>query len=274
MKNLITVLFTVLVLVLVANISFAQEYQDVVYTKTGSIVRGTIIEQIPGVSLKIRTSDGSIFSYKMDEIEKISKETLSEEVKTSTSKKKYALKLGFVGGVNIGDLSITSPSRSSSGNAVFFLGGAVENQLSSAVSSFVNLQFTQKGATDIYDGYTTKNTVTVSFIEIETGIKVFPDMKPFKPFASLSTGIGIKVSTNAKSNGVDVSNSVDKDVGGFNFVLYLGAGADIELSKSMDLTFFMKYGFGATNLNSTTSGTPSIMTRDIIVGTGMKFSLN
>lgn len=51
----------------------AQELQEVVYLKNGSVVRGVIIEQIPNSSLKIQTADGSIFAYKMDEVEKITK---------------------------------------------------------------------------------------------------------------------------------------------------------------------------------------------------------
>jgi hypothetical protein len=47
--------------------------QDVVYLKNGSIIKGVISEQIPNVSLKIETSDGSIFVYKSEEIEKIAK---------------------------------------------------------------------------------------------------------------------------------------------------------------------------------------------------------
>jgi len=50
------------------------ELQDVVYLKNGSIIRGLIIEQVPNVSIKIQTSDGSVFFYKMEEIEKITKE--------------------------------------------------------------------------------------------------------------------------------------------------------------------------------------------------------
>lgn len=47
---------------------------DVVYLKNGSIIRGSIIEQIPNDQLKIQTKDGSIFVYKMGEISKITKE--------------------------------------------------------------------------------------------------------------------------------------------------------------------------------------------------------
>lgn len=48
--------------------------EDVVYLKNGSIIRGVIIEQVPGVSLKIKTKDGSVFFYKMEEVDKITKE--------------------------------------------------------------------------------------------------------------------------------------------------------------------------------------------------------
>ena len=52
----------------------AHQMEDVVHLKNGSIVRGTIIEQILGESLKIQTQGGSVFVYTMDEIVKISRE--------------------------------------------------------------------------------------------------------------------------------------------------------------------------------------------------------
>ena len=57
---------------------FAQsEMRDVVYLKNGSVVKGIIVEQVIGESLRIDTPDGSIFFYKMDEIEKIGKERVA-----------------------------------------------------------------------------------------------------------------------------------------------------------------------------------------------------
>ena len=53
---------------------FAQQMEDVVYLKNGGVVRGTIIEQIPGESLKIQTRDESVFVFTMDEIDKLAKE--------------------------------------------------------------------------------------------------------------------------------------------------------------------------------------------------------
>ncbi len=51
------------------------QYVDVVYLKNGGVIRGMIIEQTPNVQIKIQTKDGSIFVYKMDEIEKMAKES-------------------------------------------------------------------------------------------------------------------------------------------------------------------------------------------------------
>lgn len=50
------------------------EWVDVVYLKNGGMIRGTIIEQVFNVQIKIQTKDGNIFVYKVDEIEKVTKE--------------------------------------------------------------------------------------------------------------------------------------------------------------------------------------------------------
>lgn len=55
----------------------AQSLQEFVYLKNGSVIRGTIIEQVPNESLKIQTFDGSVFAYKMVDVEKISKEQVN-----------------------------------------------------------------------------------------------------------------------------------------------------------------------------------------------------
>lgn len=45
--------------------------EDVVYLKNGSVIRGFIVEEVPGVSLKIQTADRNVFVFQMSEIEKI-----------------------------------------------------------------------------------------------------------------------------------------------------------------------------------------------------------
>jgi hypothetical protein len=64
----------ILVLVLFCNCKSQNNYEDVVYLKNGSIIHGIIIEQVPGVSLKIKNHYNDVFFYKIDEVEKITKE--------------------------------------------------------------------------------------------------------------------------------------------------------------------------------------------------------
>ena len=79
MKRFIAiVLASWIILVAFPGDIFSQQMQDVVYLKNGSIIRGMIIEQVPGTSLKIQTSDGSVFAYAMDQVERITKEAPKE----------------------------------------------------------------------------------------------------------------------------------------------------------------------------------------------------
>jgi hypothetical protein len=49
----------------------------VVYLKNGSIIKGVIIEQIPGKAVKLETADGSLFVFEVDEITKMTREEAS-----------------------------------------------------------------------------------------------------------------------------------------------------------------------------------------------------
>jgi hypothetical protein len=48
--------------------------EDVVYLKDGSVLRGTIIEDMPGESLRIRTRDGNVFRIGYDRIDRRTRE--------------------------------------------------------------------------------------------------------------------------------------------------------------------------------------------------------
>lgn len=55
----------------------AQSTVETVYLKNGGLVKGEIVEQVPGQSLKVKTKDGNIFVYQMDEVERITKEQVT-----------------------------------------------------------------------------------------------------------------------------------------------------------------------------------------------------
>ena len=91
---------------LIATFGFAQgNYQDVVYLKNGSVIRGIIIEQVPNKSLKIETADRSVFVYQMDEIEKLVKEPSKSNSVAEGLEPGYKgiLEAGFLIGVGDGE---------------------------------------------------------------------------------------------------------------------------------------------------------------------------
>ena len=72
-----------LVLTLLLSISTyvaAQNYTEVVYLKNGSIIKGVIIEQVPNVSLKIKTGDGSLISGTQEIIVRIPTTAKPQEI--------------------------------------------------------------------------------------------------------------------------------------------------------------------------------------------------
>lgn len=52
-------------------------FQDVIYLKSGLVVRGTIVKQIPGEVIHLSLVGGSLLIYPQTEIEKISIEPAS-----------------------------------------------------------------------------------------------------------------------------------------------------------------------------------------------------
>lgn len=93
MKNYFTLIF-----ILAFALAKAQSnYQDVIYLKNGSVIHGMIIEQVPNQSIKIQTLDENIFVYKIDEIEKITKE---EKQKHETAQKDWSATTYFSFAIN------------------------------------------------------------------------------------------------------------------------------------------------------------------------------
>ncbi len=94
----------ILVLMVFAFISmstFAQDtYRDVVYLKNGSVLRGTITEQHPNVSIKLETADQNIFVFRMEEIEKIAKESYIQ--KREPKRPNSGMESGYVGAIELG----------------------------------------------------------------------------------------------------------------------------------------------------------------------------
>jgi hypothetical protein len=61
------------------QLTFAQKTVEAVHLKNGNVIYGTIIEQIPGQRVRIQTSDGSIFTYTAEEINRITREKAPQQ---------------------------------------------------------------------------------------------------------------------------------------------------------------------------------------------------
>ena len=69
---------------------------DVVYLKNGSVIRGTVVELVPGSTVKIRTSDGSVFVYEMDDVERIGKAPVGVHPSNANTVHRQIAKWGLV----------------------------------------------------------------------------------------------------------------------------------------------------------------------------------
>lgn len=77
---------------------FAQsQFQDVIYLKNGSVVKGMITEFVPAKSYTIQTADGSIFVFMVEEITKIAKELLPTAVSGNKSFRSDSFTPGYRG---------------------------------------------------------------------------------------------------------------------------------------------------------------------------------
>lgn len=120
----------------------AQNYSEVVYLKNGSVIRGLIVEQIPDVSIKIKTYDGSLIICRMDEVLRIENGRLYKKYYNPTQSTLKGYK-GFVDFGYVVDVSghhaskiELSTSHGYQFNNYFFLGGGV------AVSHFTDANLT------------------------------------------------------------------------------------------------------------------------------------
>lgn len=177
----------------------AQNYTEVVYLKNGSVIKGVIIEQVPNVSLKIKTDDGSLIICQMNDVEKIIKEErYTRDYRTDIDNRKAARNTlkgykGFVDFGYIADLSDydankveISTSHGYQFNNYFYLGGGVAADFYTDADLIAVPIFVDFRANFI-------NKKVTPFADIKTGYSV-GDVEG----AYVSTGIGVRFSLKGK----------------------------------------------------------------------------
>lgn len=69
--------------------------EEVIYLKDGSIIWGVIIEQVPGIRVKIQTRDGNILVCQVEQIDRIMKEPVVKEGRRKSPGLALGLSLGM-----------------------------------------------------------------------------------------------------------------------------------------------------------------------------------
>ena len=102
---------------------------EIVYLKDGSVLKGKVVEMLPD-QIKVQTSDGSLFVYPMNEVERVEKERRNSYRLKTSSANQYDL-LGWRGVVELGYImgDFSAPEFSFSigyqFNPYFFLGAGI-----------------------------------------------------------------------------------------------------------------------------------------------------
>ena len=94
----------------VAVSASAQQSQEVVYLKNGSVIHGSVLETIPGVSIKVRNSVGDIMVYPMEDVEKITKEAAAPVSSSSPARERLTLNLSLEAAAPVSSSSPASGS--------------------------------------------------------------------------------------------------------------------------------------------------------------------
>lgn len=201
--------------------AFAQAMEDVVYFKNGAVLHGQVLEQWPGVSIKIQSHDGTVHAYRMSDVSKIVKFELPPDssapalaappLPSSPSSGTPAMnpdsragKVGFglMAGANLandGGGSIYFPTGSTS--SFGFAGGCfVDFGLSDLISLQPELYFTMKGAADASYG----DTLHMNYVELPILFKLnFPGGKDLRFDLFTGPAISVLTSSYVSYQGVD-----------------------------------------------------------------------
>ena len=211
----------------------AQEMEDVLYLKNGTVVRGMIVEQIPNQQVRIRTRDGSSYVYTFDLIARIAREPAAQEPTTMVPQMKHARKGFWIGfGGAFGSLGVENgETRESSAAGTFRLGGTLSQNLLLGVQ----VDAWTKSVNNI------EGTATLTFGTM-TALIVFYPMSNGGLY--LSGGVGVATLTGEiNSGGVGISETR----GGFGGVI--GMGYDVRLGRAFSLTPYVNFSAGNINLD-------------------------
>ncbi len=132
------------------TIASAQQYQEVIHLKNGSVIKGIIVEQIPNKEYKVETADGSLFIFEWNDVSKITRERgVTAEVKTKKEtqaidaepKFRYGVKAGMNVAMMVGD-----DMEDLSARIGCVVGFTSEYKINNTLSLGVDVLYSQQGS--------------------------------------------------------------------------------------------------------------------------------
>jgi hypothetical protein len=250
--------FLLLIVIMCAsNYSFAQaNMEDVLYLKNGSIIRGVIIEQIINKSVKIQTKDRSVFVFKYDEIEKITRENLPTEDKSSDNKNPEFKIKGFT--------NITTINYSPGIGNIDANGVSVKNEdYSIGLKTINGYQFNNYFSLGVGIGIDKYKEISLIPITVDVSVNLLKS----RVSPTLNAGIGYSLGLADASSGIIIHPSV---------------GLKVFISKNIAYTFnlgyrlqeqtILHYNYNSNyHYYSTTGTTTKLFYQFITINTGFVF---
>ncbi len=99
MKKNIFICFILILLCHINVIAQKTDSIDVVYLKSGKVIKGYVIEKTPDVEIKFKTIDGSLIIYSYEDFHKLEKEKHTYIIKNQREKIIYEKETFVVGGI-------------------------------------------------------------------------------------------------------------------------------------------------------------------------------
>ena len=231
------------------------EKKDIIYLKNGSIIKGTIIEQIPGKSYKILTSDNNTFTYVVDEIEKITSEVVTPPVQyytppaeqsnskkenyNNTKKEKNEPQFktnGWSGILRLGPLGLRSYTATAivgnNLNGFLFLG------LGTSLDAYKNI-----GEVDLPHDYPGMDVLLPAYVDV----RMFASEKRFAFMWHLDMGYSALLNSTIRyQNDIHSMDSYDKTSSGG---LYYGTGVGLRVFVTDKTAILLEFGLKIQNFS-------------------------
>lgn len=176
-----------LIFAIAAPAAAQQFYEDVVYLKDGSIIRGVIVEQIPGESLKVQLQGGSVMVFKMSNVLKIAKEPPLRQIpKQRIKSPQTAMLLSFFilgsGQVYNGEIH-KAAVHWLTGFLTLAIGMSARDNGNDGTAGFMGFLFLGNWVYSIYDAYDTARRINAEH-QYQTGLSISDDRVLVQPYSA------------------------------------------------------------------------------------------